>query len=190
MAPARTALRAMPAGETCDAPSPPHRRRLSLPSQPTDDRTGSVGAVHAPLVPCSGEGLVDSVSSPAVQSLSPPSHRCDRPPTAQTGREAKLCGSVCSSPVDGPYALAVSPAVPSPSGAASISPESLRPSAADLVEQFLKRLGEARTPAEFGSLAPQRVVAAIPSRTCPPSVSVSHTNGRVSVNNRRPTVLK
>jgi len=86
--------------------------------------------------------------------------------------------------------LQVSPAVPSPSGAASISPESLRPSAADLVEQFLKRLGEARTPAEFGSLAPQRVVAAIPSRTCPPSVSVSHTNGRVSVNNRRPTVLK
>jgi len=84
---------------------------------------------------------VESASLPAVESLSPPSHRCDRPPTAQTGYQAKLGGSVCASLVDGPYAAAASPAVPWPSGAASISPESPRLSAADLVQQFLTRLG-------------------------------------------------
>jgi len=57
LAPSGAAPRAMPAAETCDAPSPPHRRDHSLPSQPTDDRTGSVGAAHALLVICSGENL-------------------------------------------------------------------------------------------------------------------------------------
>jgi len=198
---------AAPAGTRCAGTAPPPLPfRDSLPAAHTGDAAKLGGCVaqsrgyktrasdadtmagDSPRGSQQAGGPRSGASSPAVVTaaavvVDPPSTSYRALPRTSTLTCDMVGASGAVAPPPSKSRLVGRPAEARRSSGPHLTPQ-------ETVNQFLALVGAARTPQDTASLDLNRVAAAILSRTVPTALSVSHANGRVSVNTTKPSVLK